>query len=138
MAAIPFNDLTRHLAPLAAEVERAIHGVLASGWFILGPQVEAFEAEFAAYCGARHCVGTGNGTDAPELALRALELGPGDRVATVANAGGYGTTAILAAGAEPLYVDVDPATMNMDPRALAASIYRGVRAVIVTHLYGRM
>ena len=100
--------------------------------------MEAFEAEFAGFCGATHCVGVGNGTDALELALRALEIGPGDRVVTVANAGGYSAAAILAVGAEPLYIDVDPISMEMDPRALAAAAGPGTRAVIVTHLYGRM
>ena len=138
MPPIPFNDLGRHTGPLAEEIESAIRRVIASGWFILGPQVEAFEAEFAAFCGARHCAGAGNGTDALELALRALEIGPGDRVANVANAGGYSTAAILAAGAEPVYVDVDANSMTMDPGALAAALKPGVRAVVVTHLYGRM
>lgn len=138
MLPIPFNDLGRRTAPLSGDIDAAIRSVVASGWFILGPQVEAFEAEFAAFCGAGHCIGTANGTDALELSLRALEIGPGDRVATVANAGGYSTAAILATGAEPLYVDVDPRSMTMDPRTLAASLAPGVRAVIATHLYGRM
>src|SRR5579872_259489 len=138
MPPIPFNDLRRHTAPLAQEIESAIHHVIASGWFILGPQVEAFEAEFAAFCGTRHCAGVANGTDALELALRAFEIGPGGRVATVANAGGYSTAAILAAGAEPVYVDVDAHSMTMNPGALAAALRPGVRAVIATHLYGRM
>ncbi len=137
-AKVPFNDLGRQTIALAAEIEAAIRTVLASGWFILGPQVESFEAEFATFCGAAHCVGTGNGTDALELALRALGIGPGDQVATVANAGGYSTAAIVSAGAEPLYVDVDRDTMTMDPRALAAAMGPRVRAAIATHLYGRM
>jgi dTDP-4-amino-4,6-dideoxygalactose transaminase len=137
-AKVPFNDLERQTVALAAEIEAAIRTVLASGWFILGPQVEGFEAEFAACCGTAHCVGTGNGTDALELALRALAIGPGDQVATVANAGGYSTAAIVSAGAEPLYVDVDRDTMTMDPGALGAAMGPRVHAVIATHLYGRM
>jgi dTDP-4-amino-4,6-dideoxygalactose transaminase len=138
MQPIPMNDLGRQTAGLSREIESAIRTVVNSGWFILGPQVEAFESEFAAYCGVRSCAGVGNGTDALELALRALEIGPGDRVATVANAGGYGTTAILAAGAEPLYVDIGRDSMTLDPEALAAAMGPRVRAVIATHLYGRM
>ena len=136
--AIPFNDLARQTNGLEEEIESAIRRVVASGWFILGREVEAFEAEFAAYCGATQCVGVANGTDALELALRALEIGPGDRVATVANAGGYSTAAILAVGALPLYVDVNADSMVMDPRALSAAIAPGVRAIIATHLYGRL
>ena len=85
-----------------------------------------------------HCVSVANGTDALELALRALGIGPGDTVATVANAGGYSTTAIRAIGAEPLYIDIDPATMNMSAADLAARLTPAVRAIIATHLYGRM
>lgn len=127
------NDLQRHNQPLAEAVAQATRRVLERGWFVLGPEVEAFEAEFAAYCGVGHCVGVGNGTDALELALRAVGLGPGMRVATVANAGMYSTTAILACGAVPVYVDVDPQTMLIDPSALPPA-----DALIVTHLYGRM
>src|SRR5574340_1154583 len=137
MVPVPVNDLGRHIGPLLAEIENAVRAVLAGGWYILGPQVRSFEAEFAEYCGAAHCVGVGNGTDALEIALRALGIGPGDRVATVANAGGYGTAAIRAAGAEPLYIEIDPRTMLMDAAALAEDAPRA-RAVILTHLYGRM
>lgn len=137
-ATVPLNDLERHNRPVLRELEEAVRAVLGGGWYILGPRVREFEAAFAAYCGAGECIGVGNGTDALELALRGIGAGPGDQVAAVANAGGYGTAAILAAGAEPLYVDVDPATMLMDPRALAAAITPRTRAVIVTHLYGHM
>jgi dTDP-4-amino-4,6-dideoxygalactose transaminase len=132
------NDLKRHTDALRAELESAIGRVLARGWYILGPEVEAFEREFARFCQAGACVGVANGTDALELALRALGVGARDQVATVANAGFYSTTAILAAGAEPLYVDVDAARMTMDPEALAAALTPRTRAVIVTHLYGQM
>ena len=87
--------------------------VLASGWYILGRECTAFESEFAAYCGVPHCVSVANGTDALEISLRSLGIGPGDTVATVANAGGYSTAAIRAVGAEPIYIDIDPYTMNM-------------------------
>ena len=83
-------------------------------------------------------MGVGNGTDALELALRALRIGPGDQVITVANAGGYGTTAIRCAGADPVYVDVHPDSMLMDPADLTDRITSRTRAIIATHLYGRM
>jgi dTDP-4-amino-4,6-dideoxygalactose transaminase len=137
-ARIPLNDLKRHNGAIAADLDRAIGRVLSRGWYILGPEVEAFEQEFAAFCHSRFCVSTGNGTDALELALRALDVGPGHRVATVANAGLYATSAIAAAGAVPRYVDIDPATMLMDPASLQPILDRGVEAVMVTHLYGRV
>src|SRR5262245_46668780 len=115
---IPVNDLQRHTSPLSDEINAAVARVTASGWYILGKEVQAFEAEFAAYCGTPHCVGLANGTDALELAMRALGVGPGKKVATVANAGPYTTVAILAAGAEPLFVDIDPRTMLLSPDAL--------------------
>jgi dTDP-4-amino-4,6-dideoxygalactose transaminase len=135
---IPVNDLKRHDAPLAGQLAAAVNRVLSSGWYILGPEVEAFEEEFARYCGAAHAIGVGNGTDALELALRALGIGPVAEVATVANAGMYGTTAILRAGATPLYVDVDERSMTMSPAALRAGVSSATAAVIVTHLYGQM
>jgi len=129
---IPVNDLKRHHDPIAGVLADAVDRVLRSGWYIQGREVAAFEEEFAAYCGARHCIGVANGTDALELALRAI--GAKGEVATVANAGMYSTTAILNAGARPIYIDVDPDTMNMNPAALRPE----ASAVIVTHLYGRL
>lgn len=131
--AIPFNDLSRRPSSDAAALR-----VLRRGWFILGPETERFEREFAAYCGARHCVGVGSGTDALEIALRAAGVGPGDEVAAAANAGLYATCAIRAVGAQPLYVDVDPGAALMSPASLAGAIGPATRAVIATHLYGRM
>ncbi|MCU1236056.1 MAG: DegT/DnrJ/EryC1/StrS aminotransferase [Candidatus Solibacter sp.] len=135
---VALNDLLRQTTNLKSEISAAVNRVLASGWYILGRECAAFEAEFAAYCGVPHCVSVANGTDALELALRALNIGPGDAVATVANAGGYSTAAIRAAGAEALYVDIDPVTMNMSAADLQARLTPKVRAVIATHLYGRM
>jgi dTDP-3-amino-2,3,6-trideoxy-4-keto-D-glucose/dTDP-3-amino-3,4,6-trideoxy-alpha-D-glucose/dTDP-2,6-dideoxy-D-kanosamine transaminase len=110
--------------------------VLASRWYVLGREVSAFEDDFARFCGTRHCVAVGNGTDALELALRATGVERGDRVAVVANAGYYASTALAAIGAEPLFVDVDE-TLTMSRASLEASI-QGVDAVVVTHLYGRL
>ncbi|HYR00997.1 MAG TPA: DegT/DnrJ/EryC1/StrS family aminotransferase [Casimicrobiaceae bacterium] len=135
---IALNDLARHHAPLRAELDAAIARVNDRGHYILGPEVESFEREFAAYCGAAACVAVGNGTDALELALRALGIGAGDEVATVANAGGYATTAIRGAGATPVYVDIDDATLGIDCHSLAERITPGTRAIVATHLYGRM
>jgi len=108
--------------------------------WILGPEVDGFEEAFARYCGVRHAVGVGNGTDALELALRAVGVGPGDGVVLVANAGFYGSTAARLIGAEVRYVDIDPDTYLMDPASLARELASrpGSRAVVVTHLYGRL
>jgi len=135
---IALNDLARHHAPLRAALDAAIARVQDRGHYILGPEVEAFEREFAAYCGAASCIAVANGTDALELALRALDIRAGDDVAAVANAGGYATTAIGAVGAMPVYVDVDDATLLIEPASFARRITARMRAVVVTHLYGRM
>jgi dTDP-3-amino-2,3,6-trideoxy-4-keto-D-glucose/dTDP-3-amino-3,4,6-trideoxy-alpha-D-glucose/dTDP-2,6-dideoxy-D-kanosamine transaminase len=135
---IAMNDLGRQTQVLENQLSACVKRVLASGWYILGAECAGFESEFAAYCGTAHCISVANGTDALELAVRALGIGPGDRVATVANAGGYSTTAIRAAGAEPLYIDIDPVTMNMSASDLAGRLTSDTRAVIATHLYGRM
>ena len=135
---IALNDLTRQHAPLRAELDAAIARVNDRGRYILGPEVEAFEREFATYCGAASCVAVGNGTDALELALRALGVGEADEVVTIANAGGYATTAIRATGATPIYADVDADLLGLDPALLEHAITPRTRAIVVTHLYGRL
>jgi dTDP-4-amino-4,6-dideoxygalactose transaminase len=135
---VPFNDLARQTAAFAPALEAAFGRVLARGRFLMGPELEAFEAAFAEACGTRRALGVGNGTDALELALRALALEPGARVATVANAGMYGAAAILAAGLTPVFVDVHPDSATMDLDALKAVLERGCSAILVTHLYGRL
>ena len=135
---IALNDLKRHVDSMADELRAAAERVLARGWFVLGPEVEAFEQEFAEYCGTANCVTLANGTEALELALRAAGVGPADQVAAVANAGGYGATAIRAIGGVPVFVEIDDATLTMSPAALGAALTPAIRAVIVTHLYGRM
>jgi aminotransferase EvaB len=137
MSMIPQNDLRRQQQALADELKAAICAVCDRGWSALGKEVRGFEAEFAEYCGVAHCVSLNSGTDALELALRSLEIGEGDAVATVANAGGYASTAIRVVGAIPHYVDVDPTSMNMSVDSLRSAISQ-VSAVIVTHLYGRL
>jgi dTDP-4-amino-4,6-dideoxygalactose transaminase len=135
---IPLNDLARHHAPLRTELDAAIARVIDRGHYILGAEVEAFEREFAAWCGVGACIAVGNGTDALELALRAVGIGADDDVATVANAGGYASTAIRSIGATPVYVEVDETTLLIDPASLAQRMTERTRAVIVTHLYGRL
>ncbi|HYC71131.1 MAG TPA: DegT/DnrJ/EryC1/StrS family aminotransferase [Opitutaceae bacterium] len=121
-----------------AEIDAAVRRVLDSGRYILGPELEAFEREFAAYLGVAGAAGVANGTDALELALRALGIGPGDRVATVANSVSATAAAIVATGALPVFVEIDPATMLMDPAALGRTLASapGIKAVIPVHLYG--
>jgi dTDP-4-amino-4,6-dideoxygalactose transaminase len=135
---IPSGDLRRQAAELQHELAAAAARVIASGWYILGSEVTAFEQAFAAYCGAAHCVGVASGFDALYLALAALDIGPGDEVVTVANACVYQVAAILQAGARPVLVDIDPATQNMDTDALAAAISPRTRAILPVHLYGRL
>jgi dTDP-4-amino-4,6-dideoxygalactose transaminase len=133
---VPFNTLDRQLAGLREDIEQAISRVLTSGYFIQGSEHAAFEREFADFCGAPHAIAVANGTDAIELCLRALGFGPDDQIVTVPNAGGYATAAIIAIGATPVYVDVDPKTLTLDADALSAVLSPEIKAVIVTHLYG--
>ena len=120
------------------DLSAAVQQVLDSHWYVLGQQVQGFEAEFARYVGTEHCVSVANGTDALELALRAVGVSCGDKVVTVANAGFYSSTAIHAVGAVPLYVDVDAASLTLSPPALEQALASRPAAVIVTHLYGQM
>ncbi len=131
-----FNDLRPQYAAIREEIDAAVRRVLERGWFILGPEVEAFEAEFAAYCGARYAVGVGSGTEALHLALWACGVGPGDEVVTVAHTAVPTINAISLTGARPVFVDVDPVTYTMDPAAAAAAITPRTRALLPVHLYG--
>lgn len=134
----PIQDLKRHYDVLANELKTTAQRVLDSGWYVLGNEVKSFEKEFAAYLGATECISVANGTDALELALRAFQIGPGDEVCTVANAGMYSTIAILSAGAKPVFVDVQAETLTMCPNSLSACITNKTKVIIVTHLYGCM
>lgn len=135
---VPFGDLKRQHDAIRAELNAAIARVLDSGWYILGPAVGAFEEEFAAFCNTRFCIGVANGTEALQLALTALGVGPGDEVITVANASVYQAITIVAVGARPVFVDVDERSHTMDPAALEAAITPRTRAIMPVHLYGRM
>ncbi|MBK8051437.1 MAG: DegT/DnrJ/EryC1/StrS family aminotransferase [Anaerolineales bacterium] len=136
MATIPFNDLRTQYLAHQQEFNAAALRVLDSGWYILGKETAAFEAEFATYLGAAGCAGVNSGTDAIHLALRALGVGPGDEVITVAHTAVATVAAIRMAGATPVLVDIDPVTYTMSPAALEEAINPMTRAVIPVHLYG--
>jgi len=121
----------------AAEVKRAIDRVVASGWFVLGPEVEAFEAEFAAAMGAPRAVGVGTGTDAIALILRALGIGDGDEVITTPLSAAYSALAIMMAGARPVFADIDPERLTIDPDRIDEAITPRTRAILPVHLYGQ-
>ena len=121
----------------AADVRTAIARVLASGWFILGPEVSHFESEFAAASGVAHAIGVGNGTDAIALILRALDIGPGDEVITTPLSAAYSSLAILMVGARPVFADIDPARLTIDPAAVEAAVTPRTRAILPVHLYGQ-
>jgi len=132
---IPFIDLRPGQDDAA--VHAAIERVVASGWFILGPEVEAFETEFAAASGAAHAVGVANGTDAIALLLRAVGVKHGDEVIVPALTAGYTTLAVLLAGATPVFADVDPETLALDPASCEAAITARTVAIVPVHLYGQ-
>lgn len=134
---IPLVDLSAQYAAIGAEIDAAIARVVASTEFIMGPDVAAFEAEFAEFCGAQACVGVGSGTAALELTLRALEIGPGDEVITSSHTFIATAEAISAVGARPVFADIDPVTYTLDPAAVAAAVTPRTRAVIPVHLYGQ-
>lgn len=135
---IPINNLARRTHSHRERLLAAMQRVVDRGWYCLGPEVEAFERQFAEYCGRPYCVAVNSGTDALELTLRGVGVASGDRVATVANAGGYSSAAIRAIGAIPVYVEIEPQSLNMSPADLVRVLNQGMKAVIVTHLYGRL
>ena len=132
---IPFASLVpdddRH------DVRAAIERVIASGWYVLGPEVEAFESEFARAMGAAHAVGVGTGTDAIALILRALGIGPGDEVITTPLSAAYTALAIMMTGARPVFADVDPVRLTIDPERVTRAIGPRTRAILPVHLYGQ-
>lgn len=134
---ILINDLNAHSKSLADNINKSLARVLSSGWFVLGPEVGKFENQFAEYVGVEECVSLANGTDALELALRSLGVKANDEVATVANAGMYTTTALIAIGALPVFMDVDVKTCVTTLEECKRVIAKGVKAIVVTHLYGR-
>lgn len=137
MTNIAFNNLKPGYAAHKVEIDAAMARVLTSGWYILGEETAAFEREFAAFCGAPNAVGVNSGTDALLLALRALGIGVGDEVITVAHTAVATVAAIALAGATPVLVDIDPATFTIDPAAVVAAISPRTRAIVPVHLYGQ-
>ena len=132
---IPFLSLKPGVD--AADVRAAIERVVTRGWFVLGPELEAFEQEFAAACGASHAIGVGTGTDALALALRVLGIGPGDEVITSPLSAAYSALAIMMAGARPVFADIDPDRLTLDPRAAEAAVSPRTKAIMPIHLYGQ-
>lgn len=137
MSAVPFLDLRAAYLAVQADIDAAVARVMNSGWYILGPEVETFEAAFAAYCGADHCLGVANGLDALILSLRALGVGPGHEVIVPSNTFIATWLAVSAVGAIPIAIEPDAQTYNMDPALIEAAITPRTRAVIAVHLYGQ-
>lgn len=121
---------------LRAELDAAYRRVMDSGWVVLGPELQAFEAEYAAYCGTRHSVGVGNGLDAITLSLRAYGIGPGDGVIVPSHTFAGTWVGVAAAGATPVPAEIDPVTYTLDPAAAEAAIRPGVKAIMPVSLYG--
>lgn len=134
---IPFLDLGAAYRELKSEIDDAVHRVLDSGWYILGPEVDAFEAAWASYCNAAHAVGLANGLDALILALRALDVGPGDEVIVPSNTYIATWLAVSAVGATPVPVEPDPLTYNIDPTLIEAAITPATKVILPVHLYGQ-
>ena len=134
---VPFLDLKAQNNSVRAEVMAELEPVIDQAQFILGPAVERFEAEFAAYIGCRHCIGLNNGTSALHMALIALGVGPGDEVITTPHTWISTSWAISYVGARPVYVDIDPVTYNLDPNRVEAAITTKTKAILPVHLYGQ-
>jgi dTDP-4-amino-4,6-dideoxygalactose transaminase len=134
---VPFLDLRAAYEELRGEIDAAVSRVTASGYYLLGPEIEAFEREYAAYTGAAHCVGVGNGLDALQLALRAMDVGPGDEVIVPSNTYIATWLAVTYSGATPVPVEPDPRTYNLDPARVADAVTPRTRALVPVHLYGQ-
>jgi dTDP-4-amino-4,6-dideoxygalactose transaminase len=134
---VPLLDLSAQNQPLRAKIIDAIGRVVDTGRFIMGPDVERFEAEIAATCGVKHAIGVSSGTDALLVALMAANVGPGDSVITTPFSFFATAGTVSRLGARPVFVDIDPATFNLDPDAAAAAVDRTTKALIPVHLFGR-
>ncbi|WP_217127048.1 DegT/DnrJ/EryC1/StrS family aminotransferase [Hydrogenophilus thiooxidans] len=137
MSSIPFLDLRAAYLELKEEIDAAVARVMDNGWYILGEEVEAFEAEYAAYCEAQYAVGVGNGLDALRLALLAMDVGPGDEVIVPSNTYIATWLAVSQCGATPVPVEPDPATYNIDPQRIEAAITPRTKVILPVHLYGQ-
>lgn len=133
---VPFVDFKAHVHAIRPEIDAATRRVLDSGWFILGPEVEALERELASAFGAREAVAVANGTEALQLALTVRGVGPGDEVITPSLSAAFTGLAVLATGARPVFVDVEPVTLTLDPEAVADAVSPRTRAILPVHLYG--
>lgn len=134
---IPFLDLKAPYLELKQELDEAIARVVSSGWFIGGPEVDQFEAEYATYCGANHAVGVANGLDALHLALRAMDVGPGDEIIVPSNTYIATWLAVSQCGATPVPVEPDARTYNIDPARIEAAITPRTKVILPVHLYGQ-
>jgi dTDP-4-amino-4,6-dideoxygalactose transaminase len=134
---VPYLDLKAQYQSIKPEIDAAIARVLDSCQFVLGPEVAAFEQEFAAYCGAAECIALNSGTSALHLALLAAGVGPGDEVITVPFTFVASVAAVTYTGARPVLVDIDPRSFNMDPAAIEAAITPRTKAILPVHLYGQ-
>ncbi len=134
---IPLLDLRKQYLSLKDEIDAAIQGVLQGGQFILGPDVTKLEERVAAYCGCRYGIGVASGTDALRLTLTALEIGPGDEVITTPFTFVATANTISHCGAQPVFVDIDDRTYNLDPAAVEAAVTSRTRGLVVVHLYGQ-
>jgi dTDP-4-amino-4,6-dideoxygalactose transaminase len=137
MKQIPFLDLKALYLEIKDELDTAYHRVMESGWYILGQEVEAFEKEYAQYCGVKHCIGVGNGLEALHLIIRAMGIGPGDEVIVPANTFIATWLAVTYAGATPVPVEPDERTYNIDPNHIEKTITPRTRAILPVHLYGQ-
>jgi dTDP-4-amino-4,6-dideoxygalactose transaminase len=133
---IPFLDMKSPYQELRDELDAAYHRVMESGWYIMGKELESFEQEFAGYCGARHCIGVGNGLEALHLILRAYGIGEGDEVIVPSNTYIATWLAVSYAGAKPVPVEPLEHTYNLDPERVEAAITPRTRAILPVHLYG--
>jgi dTDP-4-amino-4,6-dideoxygalactose transaminase len=134
---VPFLDFVGPYEELKAELDEAYFRVMRSAWYVLGREVEAFEQEFAAYCGTSHCVGVGNGLEALHLILRGYGIGAGDEVIVPSNTYIATWLAVSYAGAQPVPVEPDPGTFNIDPARIEAAITARTKAIMPVHLYGQ-
>ena len=138
MMQVPMNDLSIQYKSIKAEIDAALNEVIESCSFILGPQVQAFEDAYAAYCGTDHCIGVSNGTDALKLALIAAEIGPGDEVITTPHTFGATVEAILQVGARAVLTDIEPDYFTLDIGQIENKLTSRTKAIIPVHIYGQM
>lgn len=135
---IPFGNLAQEYQDLKPEIDTAINSVLTSGWFILGKHLQDFESAYAQYCGVKYCVGVASGTEAIYLALKAIGVGDGDEIITVAHTAVPTVSAISMTGATPVFVDILPNTLLINIAQVVSKITKKTKAVIPVHLYGQM